>query len=195
MKSRVLVLVGLLLILAGLVRYGVAAQESGRAETAVKDSVPQLRQEMPKQIDVETAQDPTEEPKQEMPEVKIDGTVYIGIVEIPALELELPVISSWSNANAKIAPCRYSGSVIQEDLIVCAHNYDSHFGRLERLSGGDRVCFTDMEGIRYVYRVTELQTLESTDVEEMLSGDWDLTLFTCTPGGKRRIVIRCCSTE
>ena len=36
-----------------------------------------------------------------------------------------------------------------------------------------------------------METLMPTAVEEMESGDWDLTLFTCTVGGRTRVAVRC----
>ena len=46
----------------------------------------------------------------------------------------------------------------------------------------------------YVSQDNEVDTIETvggTDIEKMESGDWDLTLFTCTTGGKARAAVRC----
>ncbi len=40
----------------------------------------------------------------EMTVVEIDGYGYVGVLTIPALELELPVMSEWDAARLKIAP-------------------------------------------------------------------------------------------
>ena len=77
------------------------------------------------------------------------------------------------------------------NLILCGHNYRSHFGSLKNLQEGDIVIFTDMDGNEFVYEITLLETLSSSDVEGMENGDWDLTLFTCTIGGSYRITVRC----
>ncbi len=130
-------------------------------------------------------------PEMDMPEKKIDGQQYIGVLRIPALSLELPVISEWSYPNLKIAPCRYAGSVYLDNMVVAAHNYYSHFGYLKNLSQGDEVIFTDMTGNVFRYEVVEIETLSPFAVDEMTSGDWDLTLFTCTVGGATRVTVRC----
>ena len=57
------------------------------------------------------------------------------------------------------------------------------------------MIFTDVEVNRYEYGVEEVLTLEGTAVEEMEAGDWDLTLFTCTIGGRLRVTVRCSRTE
>lgn len=132
----------------------------------------------------------TEEDK-EMTEVELDGNLYIGYLSIPKLGLELPILSSWSYPKLNIAPCRYTGSVRGEDLVLMAHNYNSHFGRLSQLDLGDAIIFTDMDGNTIRYEVVGKDVLLPNAVEEMTSGDFDLTLFTCTYGGANRVTIYC----
>ncbi|MCI7736214.1 MAG: sortase [Clostridiales bacterium] len=130
-------------------------------------------------------------PDMEMPTESVDGQVYIGVVEVPSLELSLPVISEWSYPRLKKAPCRFVGSVYSRDIVICGHNYERHFGRLKELSIGDEVRFTDVEGNVFFYSVCAMEQLEKKAVEEMMTGDWDLTLFTCTKGGLNRVTVRC----
>ena len=52
-----------------------------------------------------------------------------------------------------------------------------------------------MEGSTFSYTVMELEPLPADAVEEMTSGDWDLTLFTCTLDGQSRITVRCVGTD
>lgn len=127
----------------------------------------------------------------DMPEIEIDGSRYIGMVEIPALGLVLPVRSEWSKAGAAKAPCRYTGSVYDGNCIIAAHNFKSHFGNIKLLDIGDEVKFTDAEGNIFSYAVSGVETLDGYDIEGMQAGDWDLTLFTCTPGGQKRVTVRC----
>ena len=130
-------------------------------------------------------------PAMAMPEDQIDGQTYIGVLEIQALSLSLPVISEWSYPRLKIAPCRYAGSVYLDNMVIAAHNYQSHFGKLETLSQNDEVSFTDMDGNVFAYKVAEIEALSPYAIEEMTAGDWDLTLFTCTVGGQSRMAVRC----
>ena len=126
-----------------------------------------------------------------MKEIEIDGYAYIGYISIPSLGLELPVMSSWSYPQLKIAPCRYYGSVKTRDLVIAAHNYSRHFGNIKNLSAGDQVYFIDVEGVISSYEVAEVDTLNPTDVENMTSSGYALTLFTCTYGGQSRVTVRC----
>lgn len=183
-----LMVAGLVAVLAGLAWMGYnlwddqrAGQEAQRVQTVIL----QHRQE----------QAPTplsaDQPEEEMPTLEIDGHGYIGTLSIPALDLELPVMAEWSYSNLKLTPCRYAGSAYTNDMVICAHNYTTHFGRLKNLRVGDAVTFTAIDGTAFSYLVDQVETLASTAIEEMTVGDWALTLFTCTMGGQARVAVRC----
>ena len=134
-------------------------------------------------------------PEMAMPEENIDGRSYIGVLDIPALGLSFPIISEWSYDALQIVPCRYSGSAYLDNLVIAGHNYRSHFASLSQLQPGDTVTFTDMDGNVFSYAVSSLETPSPYAVSDMTSGDWDLTLFTCTVGGQSRLAIRCDQAE
>ena len=123
--------------------------------------------------------------------IEIDGVCYLGTIRFPRRGLALPVIADWAFDSLRLAPVRYAGSVATDDLVIAGHNYSTHFSVLHQVETDEEIVFTDAAGreIRYVVRMTEV--LEPTAVEEMVSGDWDLTLFTCTYGGKTRRAVRC----
>ena len=126
-----------------------------------------------------------------MPAVDVGGKQVIGEVIIPSQDLELPVQAEWSVKDAKNAPCRYKGSAYTDDMIIAGHNYKSHFQRLANLTIGDEVRFRDMDGNEFQYTVSEIQDIPGEDISSMSAGEWDLTLFTCTYGGRSRVTIRC----
>lgn len=129
----------------------------------------------------------------ETADIVIGNAAYCGYLTLPSLNLELPVMSRWSYPNLKLAPCRYSGSAQTNDLIIMAHNYSSHFGRIGELTNGSQFSFTDTAGIEHPYAVSFIEVIEGQDVEQMFTGqsvDWDLTLYTCTLSGQSRITIR-----
>ena len=127
----------------------------------------------------------------EMPVVLLDGYEYVGYVEIPVLGLKLPVMSEWDYNRLKLAPCRQFGSSRTDDLVIAAHNYESHFGHLRDLSVGDTVTFTDMEGIVNTYCVEKIETLNPNEVDAVQNSGYDLVLYTCTKGGKTRVTVFC----
>ena len=127
----------------------------------------------------------------EMLTTQVDGYDCIGVLSIPVLELELPVLTDWSYAKLKIAPCHYFGSCYEKNFVIAAHNYQSHFGRLSELQPKDLILFTDISGTVYCYEVVLLETLPANATEEMITSGFDLSLYTCTPGGANRVTVRC----
>ncbi len=139
--------------------------------------------------------EPVESIVTDMPVIEIDGYGYVGYIAIPGLQLELPVMSDWDYDRLKIAPCRQFGSSRTDDLVIAAHNYKNHFGRLSQLEAGDIVVFTDMDSIEATYEVALVDTLASTEVEAVQNSGYDLVLYTCTYGGKMRVTVFCNRTD
>lgn len=128
---------------------------------------------------------------EEMPVVKIGEYNYIGYVSIPALDIELPVMEEWDYTRMKIAPCRYYGSYLEDNMVIAAHNSSAHFGKLKYLKNNAIIYFTDVNGNKYTYKVASMEILDPYDVSEMKDSGFDLTLFTCTYGGVQRVTVRC----
>ena len=127
----------------------------------------------------------------EMPVAMLEGYGYVGYVEIPALGLKLPVMSDWDYTRLEIAPCRQFGSSRADDLVIAAHNFESHFGRLKEMSLGNTVTFTDMAGIVNTYRAEMIEILSPKDVEAVQNSGYDLVLYTCTRDGQERVAVFC----
>ncbi len=124
----------------------------------------------------------------DMPSAEINGVDYIGIISMPSIKLELPVIKNLTTAHLKLAPCRYYGTSYSGNLVIAGHNCLTHFGPISRLKQGDEVVFTDVDGNVFEYAVIDKEILAGDEVEEMISDEYDLTLFTCTLDGGSRII-------
>ena len=180
----ILISLGAVLILAALLLFLHNRSEDRRAGQEAESLLEDARSAMAADTDPEPQEEPAEE-------ITYD---YAGVIAIPDLSLELPVIDQWSYARLKVAPCRQSGAAADGDLVIAAHNYKSHFGYLDRLEPGASVIFTDMEGTVYRYAVEEIRQLEPEDVEDVssvFSSEYPLVLYTCTPGGKARVAVFC----
>ena len=196
-KYKVMLGAGLLLIAAALALAAYNVIDAQRAARSAAQALEALSQTTavsaaePEEASADNAPAYLADPEMPMPTVSFDGNDYIGRVDVPSLGLSLPVISEWSYPRLKIAPCRYTGSAYLDNLIIAAHNYSSHFGNLNRLNTGDTVMFTDVDGNQFTYAVSLIEDLPGTAIEEMQAGEWDLTLFTCTLGGRSRVTVRC----
>lgn len=155
---------GAVLVLAALSLFLWNKRENNEAGTSAEKILPQVIE----QLETPGAGQEVEEPSYPDPydptmtEVEIDGYAYVGVLSIPSLELELPVMSEWDYTRLKIAPCRYAGSTKTDDLVICAHNYTRHFGPIRNLTPGDTVTFTDMDGVVWQYEVVAVDILAPT---------------------------------
>lgn len=144
-----------------------------------------------KSVDENAIPDYILNPQMDMPTVEIDGHRYIGVLEFSSMDISLPVMSEWSYPHLKISPCRYKGSAYLDNFIIAGHNYSRQFGVLKSMDVGDNIVFTDMDGNVFKYVVAQKEVLSQNSIEEMESGSWDITLFTCTFDGRSRVTIRC----
>ena len=214
-KGSVLIAAGLLLLAASLMltcynvwdahRADVAAQTAVQSlkimipaetapgiQSAPAETQPQLEGTEPREESRETTVAPGAiDGHREMPTVELDGYQYIGVLDVESVELSLPVMDRWDYDRLKISPCRFAGNVYQDNLVICAHNYAQHFTPLKYVPIGTEVKFTDAEGNVFRYAVSSIDTVGPNDVERMIYGDWDLTLFTCNTNGQTRCAVRC----
>ena len=195
----VFVLAGTVLILSALSLFLYNRNEDAQAGQEAENLLGQVQSVLEEKKDqVPEAPEETEaqeERNPEMPVAEIDGYGYVGYVSIPDLELELPVMSEWDYKRLKSAPCRQFGSSRTDDLVIAAHNYQNHFGRLSALENGDEVFFTDMDGIVNAYEVVRVDTLAPTAVDAVQNSGNALVLYTCTYGGKTRVTVFCDRVE
>lgn len=207
-KRRIFIISGIILIAAGCVLTAYNVSEDYRASSASADILSKMdeqRQALSSNSEAENT-DSSEnspdvlesesdesfvDPDTPMPTIEVDGYQYIGTLVLPPLEIELPVADNWDYTRMKISPCRYSGSFYSDDLVICAHNYSSHFRDIGSLQVGDVIIFIDVLGNEFHYKVGLVETLESRAVDEMTSSEWDLSLFTCNYSGMARVTVRC----
>ena len=116
---------------------------------------------------------------------------YIGYLTMPSIHMQLPVLAEWSYHNLGMAPCRHMGSTKSDDLVICAHNYPSHFGHIGEMKQGDEVSFVDMDGERSDYRVVTVNVISETDMDMVQDESLDLVLYTCTFSSWDRIMVGC----
>lgn len=206
-SGRFLVLIGALLMVGalGYTGYNIWLQyDAGKSSQNALDSLKEVantatsplisygnEQEEITGTNVETDAVKVPDPEKEMPEKLVDNVPYIGVLEIPALELELPVISETTYPYLKIAPCRFYGSAYSNDLVIGGHNYDTHFAKIDDLAAGESITFTDMDGNVFYYQVSHSEVIDPNASELLCDGSYALTLYSCTTGGRARVMTRC----
>lgn len=187
----VLILSALLLFLYNEKESEQAGQSAGSALAAMQDAIqnnktPEGEEDSTEATAEETIPEPTA-----LTVVEIDGYNYVGYISIPAFELELPIMDTWSEDRLRVAPCLQYGSPLTDDAVIAGHNYKHHFLPLHSIETGETVTFTDMTGYVIEYTVTEVKTLDPRSVYEVINSEHDLILYTCTIGGQSRVTVFC----
>lgn len=195
-QGSFLINTGLLLIIAAVVLTGYniySDSKAAQSSTAAAEYLNQIiiTEDIDSSVVTLDVPDYVLNPEMKMPTCTVDGWDYIGIIDIPDLNLNLPVIDKYSRQAITVAPACYAGSAYKDDFIICAHNYKSHFGKIGNLSADDLISFTDIDGNVFNYEVAEKEVLAPTELERLYNGDWDLTLISCTASGQARIAVRC----
>ena len=158
---------------------------------------------IPEEKNVTTTQVVQIEQKIEVPdEQKLtasDGTIYytIGVINIPSINVNYPILSTYTDELLKIAPCRFHGPNPNEvgNLCIAGHNYKNSkfFSKVPNLQLGDKIEITDLSGIMLTYTVYDKFIVNPDELEctsQLTNGNKEITLITCTNDNKQRHIIK-----
>ena len=133
----------------------------------------------------------------------MNGYNVIGIVKIPKIELEYPILDiETSNPEEtkepmKISIVKYWGGKVNEfgNLSIAGHNnYDgTMFGKTKKLEIGDEVELTDLDNKTIKYKIYDKFVTNPNDVTILATKDENIrevTLITCTNGNKERLILK-----
>ncbi len=127
----------------------------------------------------------------------LKGYSVIARLDIPSIEISLPVLSQTADEALEYSVCYYSGPEPggEGNLVITGHNYASgaHFGKLDDMQAGDTLTLTAPDGTDYVYTVYQTELITPDDVEALDDTEYDkeLTLLTCEENANRRLLVRC----
>lgn len=158
---------------------------------------------IPEEKNVTTTQVVQIEQKIEVPdEQKLtasDGTIYytIGVIYIPSINVNYPILSTYTDELLKIAPCRFHGPNPNEvgNLCIAGHNYKNSkfFSKVPNLQLGDKIEITDLSGRMLTYTVYDKFIVNPDELEctsQLTNGNKEITLITCTNDNKQRHIIK-----
>lgn len=183
--SITILLVGCMLVLYNVNEDISAANDSERIKIILKEKIEESDEN-------EVIEIIEEDEILEMPTYEIDGIDCIGILDIPSVECSLPVARQWSYDVLKKMPSAYYGNYYNDTLVIAGHNYRTgQFGVLKKVKLDDNIFITNMDGQVFEYKVALIEILEPTEVTRLTDNDYDLTLFTCTYEGQKRLTLRC----
>lgn len=128
------------------------------------------------------------------------GFDVIGTIEIPAIDIEYPIIPEYQNGikalNVGIVVLYPSGDKINQvgNTVFAGHNYrnGTFFSNNKKLKNGDKVYITDTSGEKVTYEIYHKYETSTSDSEYMnrdTNGKREISLSTCTDDTKRRLII------
>lgn len=112
-----------------------------------------------------------------MPAMEIDGTDFIGLLELPSRNVKLPVASKWSGSDMAFRPARYLGSAYDGTLIIGGKYESGNFDFADKIDAGEEITFTDMTGKSFRYTVDKISHSDNAETETLTDGDYALELF------------------
>ena len=139
----------------------------------------------------------TEELSVETPIINEENDNYIGILEIPKINLKKGVVdktSSSNNVNKNIYTLKETtlpDEQINSHIILASHSgnsYVSFFKDLSKLEMKDNIYFY-YKGVKYIYEISNKYEVEKTGTISLkINNRSDITLITCISGTNKQVV-------
>lgn len=130
-------------------------------------------------------------------DVKFEGYDVIGLLKIPVIDLEYPIISETTDTTMKISISRFWGGDVNGygNLSLAGHNnYNgTMFGKNNKLKLGDMLELTDLFGNSIKYEIKEIFKTDPNDTSVLKTEDnsiREVTLITCSNGRRERLIIK-----
>lgn len=126
-----------------------------------------------------------------MPALEVDGTDYVGIIEVLKYDRALPIVARWNPGAVDCSPCRYTGSIYDGTLIIGGSDNEGQFDFMKLITGGDVVHITDVTGTRYAYVVTDIERSDTVSNADLSSEDADLVFYARNTYSLDYTIVRC----
>lgn len=128
--------------------------------------------------------------------IEFEGFKVIGIIKIPAIELEYPILEQTTDEAMKVSISKYWGGDINSygNVSLAGHNNRitlTMFGKNKNLKNGDSVFLTDLTGTTVEYIIYDTFITDPDDVSILRTTDEsvrEVTLITCTNGRANRLI-------
>lgn len=155
-------------------------------ETEAKQVIANINQEL------KNSDEPVEEINQQ-----IQGYKVVGIIKIPKIELEYPILETTSKETLNLSITKFWGNQINEigNVSLAGHNNlnGTMFGKTKKLEIGDIIELTDIQNVTLKYKVFKIYVIDPNDISCILpeqEGTREVTLITCTNGNKNRLIVK-----
>lgn len=125
--------------------------------------------------------------------LSVEGKNFVGILEMPRFGSSVPVCADWGAVTKY--PCSLSGSIYNRTMQIGGTSQKGQYDFYREISVGDFVFFTDMEGNRFSYEVTDIHYEKHADQTALQREDAALTLFIKNIYSFEYVIIFCNSFQ
>ena len=130
----------------------------------------------------------------EMPTYK--GFNVVGTIEIPAIDIEYPILQKVSKSSLETSVAMLYGAGINQvgNTVIIGHNYRNglFFSNNKRLNNGDKIYVTDNSKNRLTYTIYnkfETTPEDASFYSRDTGGVPEVTLSTCNDDSSKRLII------
>ena len=128
--------------------------------------------------------------------LEFKGFKVIGLIKIPAINLEYPILEETTKETMKVSISRYWGGDINSygNVSLAGHNNRvtlTMFGKNKNLKNGDKIFLTDLLGNTVEYQIYDTFITNPNDVTVLQTKDKNIrevTLITCSNGHVNRLI-------
>lgn len=182
--SIISITLGAILVIASI---GLLVYSMRGYEIDTNNAIVQIEKLMPKI----TQSVPQEKGNNTMSSMEIDGESYVALLEMDMYKFKMPVRSVWDEKAVEAVPCRYSGSIYNNSLVIAATDAEGQMDFVNSVNTGDRLTVTDMRGEQFSYKVVKVENSNTATDEELNTDEFDLTIFVEYSGPTDYLFIRC----
>lgn len=128
---------------------------------------------------------------------KYKGYDIVGIIEIPKINIEYPIINQTSNETMALSITKFWGNNVNDigNFTMAGHNYfdGTMFSNTNKLNIEDTIKMTDLDGKTIEYKVFDKYIIDPNDVkcvQSVKENTREITLITCINGRNNRLVVK-----
>jgi len=126
-----------------------------------------------------------------MPVLVFNDVDYVALVEIPSINLTLPVADGWNSRKLYRSPARFYGSCYDHSLVIGGADNSHQFSFCDKIDTETVITVTDMTGTQFSYTVSRVDRSKSAESNWLICSDYDLTLFCRDTNSMEYIAVRC----
>lgn len=128
---------------------------------------------------------------------EIGGYKVIGIINIPKIEIEYPILEKTNKESLDLSITKFFGEKINQkgNVVLAGHNRlnNTMFGKIDKLEKGDIIELTDSQMVTVKYQVFDKYIVDPNDISCIYPLDEntrEVTLITCSNRDKNRLIVK-----